>query len=228
MLLVRLVRAIRIAGVLAVAIGRRGRRIRVATGGARPVGVAAALDVAGGVIPAATVVGPADAGVGHQVADRHRRRRVVDGRDLVGEAGRGRLIPGQDRVHREVTAGEIGHGRRQAARLERVAVQRRRRARIERIWVRLAARHASAVQDRVRLAEGDGRVGHRAVVRVGVERCRGRDEVLVVQERAAERGLEEVVRDDVVGRALLVQVADTTGASSCRSSPSTCRPSRCR
>jgi len=52
-----------------------------------------------------------------------------------------------------------------------------------------------------------GKTGVRAARRAaGVDRRAGRDQELVVQERPAEGALEQVVGDDVPGRAAVVQV----------------------
>src|SRR4051812_32355987 len=93
-LLVRPRRAVWVAARCPRAVGRRARSgavRRIARGtGAR--GPAATARVAGSVVPATAVVGPADATVGHQVADRQVGSRVIDRVHLVREARSRRLV----------------------------------------------------------------------------------------------------------------------------------------
>ena len=68
-LLERLVRAVRVARVRPAASGPAGADVGSAQVGPGPLRVAAPADVAGRVVPAAGVPGPADAGVGEPVTD---------------------------------------------------------------------------------------------------------------------------------------------------------------
>ena len=92
-------------------------------------------------------------------------------------------------------AGSVATWRRSQSALGRPAWQRDRR-RVE----RLVRRHPVGVEHRVPRRVGAARRAGR------VDRRGRRDQPLVVQERPAERGLEEVVLDRVVGMALVVQV----------------------
>ena len=63
---------------------------------------------------------------------------------------------------------------------------------------------------------------------VGVDRCPGGDQVLVVEERPAERRLEEAVGDHVVRARRRRAGTGRSAAAWCRSGPSSGRPRRCR
>ncbi len=166
-------------GVRADRVDRARDRVGVlADAGRRAVRPARPADVAVRVRPAAGVPGPVDPGAAQAVADRRRGLRL---RELRAERPRG-LERRPHRVHGEVAAREVEARRRRADDRERAALDRSRR-RVERVRGRHPVRVDDRVQ-RVRRVVEDGRPGG--------------DQPLVVEERAAERGLEEVVRDRVV------------------------------
>src|SRR4029450_135827 len=116
--------------------------------------------------------------------------------------GRVRLVGRLDGVHRVVAAEHARRGRRPArARVAgggqgEVLDRGPQRGGVQRVVVR----HAVLVHHRVQV------VGPAVVDGPRPDRVAGRDQPLVVQERAPEGGLEEVVGDRVVGVAALVQV----------------------
>src|SRR6202049_734267 len=172
-----LVRAIRICRI------RRRIWIRAnARGGA--IGPSRCTDVAIGIRPPTGVPGPADAGRAQLIADRLAVLRRQLGSALERLVGR---LDGVDRVvaaraSRNSGWADLGH----------LLVRHRTGGRVERIgglW------HAVRIDDRMDRGGSSG-----------PGRRRGRDQPLVVEERSAERALEEVVSDRVVRMILLVEV----------------------
>ncbi len=169
--------------------------VRVRAGRPGAIGPARSVRVAGRVVPAAGVPRPADPGVAHPVADVQRGRGVVRGR-LRGAEAALRLPRRLQGVDGPVAAREAGDGA--GARLRDVPVDDR------------AGRLVQGVAARGREAgmREPVRVEHRVLAGRGTrpqERLGG-DQVLVVEVRAAERGLEELIGDDVLRGAIGVEV----------------------
>jgi len=182
------VRAVRRCRVREGVRGRAGRAVAIR--------VPRLADEARRIRPATRVPGPVDAGVAKPVADRRcRLQRDLESRDLVRLR---RRLAGVDRVG---AAGEAE--RRRAERGQLSVVQRPGRRRdVERDVRALRRRRIAEYRHAVRVENRVVR-GRRA----GERRRRRGDEPLVIEERPAERGLEEVVQDRVVGVRAGVQVA---------------------
>ena len=183
----------RIGAERVLAVGGRDVRVR-ARAIRRAVRPARSGRVARRVVPAPRVPRPADAGIAHPIADVQGRVRVI-GRRLWSAEAALRLPRRLERIDRPVAAGEARDGRGKVARLGDVAVDRGLVGPVERIRVVRAAREPRGIEQRVL-------TGRRA----RPEERLGADQILVVEIRAAERPLEEVVGDHVLRSAASMEV----------------------